>query len=126
MSYADPKLWHTVTITSHYDAENEMWDHPSIEFKCTALYGDCHFYPQCDCESFGVDHFDERGPGHERVHHDECWLTAWFDNPESTSYAGEDADHLRSDYGIPDGMNRTGRIKAACEYGEYVEWEFVP
>ena len=127
MSYGGPKPWHTVTVTSNYDAENEMWDPPRIEFKCTALYGSCRFYPDCECESWGDDHYGDNGVGHERIHQDECWLQGWFDNPESTEYVGPDAeDYFDIGSGIPRGMNRTGRITACGNgYDGYIEWEFV-
>lgn len=124
MSYSDPKPWHHVTVTSHWDPDEEMWDEPRIEFECAALYGDCHFYPACGCEWFEYNHFELNGPGHERVHHDRCWMQDWFEIPESLSYEGEDGDGGR-DGGLSEGMNRSGRIRACCVLGEYVEWEFV-
>lgn len=118
-----PKPWHHVTVTSRWDAEEEEWDEPRVEFECTALYGGCHFYPACDCDWYGDHHLEENGPGHERVHHDECWLQGWFDNPEGMDYIGEGAD-IDWDGGIPRGMNRSGRIHAVGGY-DTVEWEFV-
>lgn len=118
---SEPKPWHRVTVTAQYDEEgNELT--PEVKFECSALYGACHFYPHCDCEWIEENHFAEWGVGHEKVHHDECWMRGWFENG-GADYAGEDADEM-GDYGIPAGMNRSGVIKASCQ-GDYIEWEFA-
>lgn len=94
---------------------------PIVKFECPWLYGDCHFYPDCQCESFGDDHFEEHGVGHERVHHDECWMQAWFDSG-CHSYEGDDGDDMQ-DTGLPVSMNRSGEIVTSWEL-DYVGWEF--
>lgn len=94
---------------------------PIVRFECPWLYGDCHFYPACQCESFCHDHFREHGVGHERVHHEECWMQAWFES-DGHSYEGDDGDDMQ-DTGIPFGMSRSGEILTSWEL-DYVGWEF--
>jgi len=93
-----------------------------VKFECGWLYGACHFYPECSCESWGIDHLGDCGPGHERVHHKDCWMQDWFEVPE-VWYSGEDTDDF-VEGGIPDGMNRSGEI-TWCYVDEHIEWEFV-
>ena len=113
-AFSPRQQWHTVTVK---DGE--------ATFECTALYGACHFYPSCSCEQWTWDHYAEYGPGHEREHHERCWLQDWFDIGEgSVSYAGPEYDDMQ-DSGIPPTMNRAGMIDAHCIGGEYVEWEFA-
>lgn len=96
---------------------------PDVKFECPWLYGDCHFYPDCQCEYWDGNHFKENGAGHERVHHDECWMQAWFDAGYGGAvYEGDDADDMQ-DSGVPNGMNRAGEIITTWEY-DYVAWEF--
>ena len=117
----EAKPWHRVTVTAQYDEEgNELT--PEVEFECTNLYASCHFYPDCGCESWDMGHFDEYGVGHERGHHDECWMQGWFDNG-GHCYEGHDYDDM-GDYGIPAGMNRSGTI-ASLFQSDYVGWEFA-
>lgn len=97
---------------------------PTAKFECPWLYGDCHFYPTCDCESWDGNHLADNGPGHERVWHDECWMQGWFDSDYGACYEGDDADDM-NDSGLPNGMNRAGEIITSWEY-DYVGWEFKP
>jgi hypothetical protein len=94
---------------------------PIVKFECPWLYGSCHFYPDCQCESFGEDHFEEHGVGHERVHHTECWMQGWFD-ADCHVYEGDDADDM-NDTCLPATMNRAGQIVTSWEM-DYVGWEF--
>lgn len=97
---------------------------PTAKFECPWLYGDCHFYPACECESWDGNHLAEHGPGHERVWHEECWMQGWFDSECGACYEGADAYDM-NDSGLPNGMNRAGDIITSWEY-EYVGWEFKP
>lgn len=97
-------------------------------FECPSLYGACHFYPSCDHETWSEDHYAQYGPGHEREHHEECWLSGWFGEDYwqwGTAYVGPDSDDDRDEFGfLPEGLNRSGPIRFAFWYGEYTEWEF--
>jgi hypothetical protein len=115
-------LPHYVTVTAQFDADgNEL--EPEVKFECPWKYGACHFYPACSHEEFDANHYEDHGTGHEREHHDECWMQGWFDNG-GHSYDGEDSDTYGGDYGIPAGMNRKGWITTTFE-GDYVSWEFA-
>lgn len=115
-------LWlpHHVTVSS-FEYSGDVEFSPILKFECPWLYGDCHFYPTCSCESWDIDHFKDYGPGHERQHHTECWMQAWFDN-DGAVYQGEDMDDMR-DNCLPWGMNRSGEIETT-HMDEWLEWEF--
>lgn len=118
------KLPHYVAVESFsYSGDTDF--PPLVKFECPWLYGDCHFYPECQCESWDSDHFKEHGVGHERVHHTECWMQGWFDSECGHVYEGDDADDMNDDTCLPSTMNRSGEIITSWEY-DYVGWEFKP
>lgn len=93
-----------------------------VKFECGWLYGACHFYPDCDCETWNSDHLLVYGPGHERTHREDCWMKDWFEAP-AVYYTGEDFNDCTDD-GIPEGMNRSGRIQYEF-LDDGLEWWFV-
>lgn len=95
---------------------------PTLHFDCPWLYGECHFYPSCDCETWDAHHYKDHGPGHEKVWHEECWMKPWFTN-DGHVYEGEDADDMH-DNCLPNGMDRSGEVRVDYEY-DYLSWEFV-
>jgi hypothetical protein len=108
--------------TVPYSGDRDTDFEPTVRFECPWKYGACHFYPTCDCEQLSEDHYQEHGPGHERVWHEECWMQGWFDNG-GTQYEGEDYDDT-NDSCLPNGMNREGRITTSWEM-DFVAWEFT-
>lgn len=92
-----------------------------VKFECGWLYGACHFYPECWCETWTENHLSECGPKGAKVHHEDCWMKDWFEVP-AVYYVGEDMDDWTDD-GIPEGMNRSGEIVWHFE-DDHVQWEF--
>lgn len=76
----------------------------------------CHFYPECDCESWGADH------EHAKVWHGTCWMDDWFTN-NGVEYVGDDAVDTGPNGSEPP-ASRTGVISASFE-GDYIEWEWA-
>lgn len=109
---------HTVQVTARYDEDTELT--PQVVFMCGAdTRGDCHWYPDCDCESWTFN-----GPvdqcGHPRIEHAECWIAPWFD-AECHTYAGDDADYETGDFSLPAGLTRSGEVDVSFQ-SDYVEW----
>lgn len=110
-----------MTVEAQYAPDGTELE-AKITFTCPWKYGECHFYPGCDCESWDPEtHMREHGPEHAREWHPECWMerlvdAGWhfYDGPDS-SYVG--------DYGVPAGANYSGEIEWYTSDSVF-EWHF--
>lgn len=109
------QLPHFVTVT----------DGKITDFTCPWKYGQCHFRPECHCETWNSDHYETHGVGHEPIWHETCWMHQWFiEVPEyGLVYEGDDRNDF-SDHGLPEDMNHRGQIETSFHY-EYIEWSFT-
>lgn len=100
-----PKATHRVT-----------WDeHGLPTWHCDGdVLSGCHWYPDCECESWGSHH------AHPYTPHERCWLLDWLENTWQDSHIGPDGDAVEHESDIP---RRDGLID--WEYDEGVLWSYA-
>jgi hypothetical protein len=109
-------LVHHVTVTPSTE-----YRPPSAQFECRGdITSPCHRYPDCECESWDVDH-DENHPA---TPHDECWMTGWFESENGATYDGPDGYDM-NDNGLPNDMDRSGPIQAHYDLEGFVSWKWA-